>query len=212
MAAPNMTLSRPGVINNDAGTWAKDNALFLKVFSGEVITSFARECVFGDLTQSRTIQSGKSAQFPVTGRFLARYHTPGNMIIGQGNMAQNEVIIKVDDLLIADASIADIDDAKSHYDQRSIYSTELGRAMARAYDKRIAVYHPGGRISTGDLTANLPSVSLLTIRPVGSRININKATLLRMILLRPCSLLQRLLIERCAQNRATWCCPAAITR
>ena len=177
MAAPNMTLSRHA-INNDAGTWAKDNALFLKVFSGEVITSFARECVFVDLTQSRTIQSGKSAQFPVTGRFLARYHTPGNMIIGQGNMAQNEVIIKVDDLLIADASIADIDDAKSHYDQRSIYSTELGRAMARAYDKRIArVITLAARIGTSDLTANLPSgLSPDDPTRTGSRININKAT------------------------------------
>ena len=47
MAAPDMTLSRPGVVNDDAGSWAKDNALFLKVFSGEVITAFERECVFG---------------------------------------------------------------------------------------------------------------------------------------------------------------------
>ena len=178
MAAPNMTLSRPGVINNDAGTWAKDNALFLKVFSGEVITAFERECVFGALTQSRTIQSGKSAQFPVTGRFTARYHTPGNMIIGQGNMAQNEVVIKVDDLLIADASIADIDDAKNHWDQRSIYSTELGRAMARAYDKRIArVITLAARISTGDLTANLPAgLSPDDPSRVGTRIDINNAT------------------------------------
>ena len=100
MAAPSLTLSNPGVINNDTGTWDKDNALFLKVFSGEVLTSFKRACVFEDLVQSRTIQNGRSAQFPVTGRFTAAYHTPGDMIVGQGNMAQNEVVIKVDDLLI----------------------------------------------------------------------------------------------------------------
>ena len=129
MAAPNLDLSRPGVINNDDGTYAKDNALFLKVFSGEVLTAFNRNNVFGSLVQSRTIAKGKSAQFPVTGRFLARYHTPGQMIIGQDNMAQNEVVVNVDDLLIADASLYDLDDAKNHFDIRSIYSTELGRAM-----------------------------------------------------------------------------------
>ena len=180
MAAPNLDLSRPGVINDDTGSWAKDNALFLKVFSGEVITAFERECVFGDLVQSRTIQSGKSAQFPVTGRFGSRFHTPGNMIIGQDNMAQNEVVIKVDDLLISDCALYDLDDAKNHYDIRSIYSTELGRAMARTYDKRIArVLTLGARQSTADLTADKPSILDSPIDDpsrVGSRIDINKAT------------------------------------
>ena len=180
MAAPDLDLSRPGVVNDSTGTWAKDNALFLKVFSGEVISSFARECVFGDLVQSRTIQSGKSAQFPVTGRFGSRFHTPGKMIIGQDNMAQNEVVIKVDDLLIADCSLYDLDDAKNHYDIRSIYSTELGRAMARTYDKRIArLITLGARQSTADLTADKPSTLDSPIddpKRVGTRVDINKST------------------------------------
>ena len=54
------------------------------------------------------------------------------MIIGQDNMAQNEVVIRVDDLLISDCALYDLDDAKAHFDDRSIYSQELGRAMARA--------------------------------------------------------------------------------
>ena len=178
MAAPNATLSRTGVINNDAGTWTKDNALFLKVFSGEVLTSFERNCIFDGLVQTRTIQNGKSAQFPVTGRFSSRYMTPGEMLTGQGNMAQNEVVIKIDDLLIADASIFDLDEAKIHYDIRSIYSVELGRAMARSYDKRLArVLTLAARTSTSDLTANLPA-GLSPDDPyrVGTRIDINKAT------------------------------------
>ena len=69
MAAPNLDLSRPGVVNADAGSWAKDNKLFLKVFSGEVLESFERENAFSSLIQSRVLSSGKSAQFPVTGRF-----------------------------------------------------------------------------------------------------------------------------------------------
>ena len=178
MAAPDTTLSRPGVINNTTGTWAQDNALFLKVFSGEVLQSFERACVFRGLVQERTIQNGKSAQFPVTGRFIGRYHTPGKMIEGQGNMAQNEVVVKVDDLLVADASLYDLDEAKNHFDMRNIYSKELGLALGRAYDKRIArVITLGARTSTGDLTANLPA-GLTPDDPyrTGTRVNINKAT------------------------------------
>ena len=178
MAAPNLDLSRPGVINNDDGTYAKDNALFLKVFSGEVLTAFNRNNVFGSLVQSRTIANGKSAQFPVTGRFLARYHTPGQMIIGQDNMAQNEVVVNVDDLLIADASLYDLDDAKNHYDIRSIYSTELGRAMSRTFDKRIArVIALGARTSTGDLGTDIPSgLTPDQQSRVGTQVDINNAT------------------------------------
>ena len=39
MAMDPITLTRGGVINGDSGTWAKDNALFLKVFSGEVLSA-----------------------------------------------------------------------------------------------------------------------------------------------------------------------------
>ena len=45
MAAPDLTLSRGGQINADSGTWDKDNALWLKVFSGEVLTAFKRQCI-----------------------------------------------------------------------------------------------------------------------------------------------------------------------
>lgn len=177
MAAPDLTLSRPGVVNNDAGDWAKDNALFLKVFSGEVLTAFERACIFKQFVQKRRIEYGRSAQFPVTGRFMARYHTPGKMIVGQGNMAQNEVIIKIDDLLIADASLYDLDEAKNHYDIRQIYSKELGEAMAREYDKRVArVATLGARVSTGDLTKDLPpGLSPDDPYRTGTRINLNKA-------------------------------------
>ena len=178
MAAPDVTLSRPGAINNATGTWAQDNALFLKVFSGEVLSAFQRNCILKGMVQERTIQSGKSAQFPVTGRFLARFHTPGKQIEGQGNMAQNEVVIKIDDLLIADAALYDLDEAKNHFDIRSIYSRELGQALARAYDKRLArVLTLGARQSTADLTANLPSgLTPDQAARTGTRININDAT------------------------------------
>ena len=140
------SLSRLGSVNSvqfnagsAAGNYERENANFLKLFSGEVLTTFARESVFKDLTMKRSISSGKSASFPITGRFSSRFHRPGDWISGQGNKGMiGEKIITIDDLLIADASIYDLDEAKLHWDVRSIYSTELGRALSRAYDQRLA--------------------------------------------------------------------------
>jgi len=133
-----VTNSRLGAINGVAGTYDQQNALFLKVFSGEVLTAFKRACVFRDLAFEKTITSGKSAQFPIIGRAVAGYHTVNAAVTGQGSLAQNEVIINVDDLTLAQAAIYDLDDAKNHWDARQIYSVELGEALARLYDRRLA--------------------------------------------------------------------------
>ena len=59
---------------NAAGS---EDALFLKVFAGEVLTSFERASVTAGAETVRTISNGKSATFPVMGRVAAAYHTPG---------------------------------------------------------------------------------------------------------------------------------------
>ena len=51
------------------------NALFLKIFSGEVLSAFGRENQMMNMTTVRNIQNGKSASFPVTGKITADYHT-----------------------------------------------------------------------------------------------------------------------------------------
>ena len=140
------------------------------------MTSFKRNCIFGDFIQKRTISSGRSAQFPVLGRFTAKHYAPGKFIEGQGNMEQNEVVIRIDDYLTAAADVYDLDQAKAHYDYRAQYSIELGEALARAYDARIArLLTIGARTSTGDLTANKPSASEAPFR-TGTRVDLNKAT------------------------------------
>ena len=128
--------SRLGQIDGSGGSWANDNSLFLKVFSGEVLASFAQATVMMDKHMVRTISSGKSAQFPVTGRTTAAYHTPGEMLDGL-NILHNEVVISIDDLLVSHTFISNIDEAKNHYDVRSIYSKEMGIALANQMDKHI---------------------------------------------------------------------------
>jgi hypothetical protein len=127
------TVSRIGQIN---GSGAVD-ALFLKVFSGEVLTEFDRINVFGDKHFVRPISNGKSAQFPMIGKANAAYHTPGTFIDGQV-IDQAEKVITVDQLLVADTFIANIDEAMNHYEIRGPYSKELGRVLARTYDQNVA--------------------------------------------------------------------------
>lgn len=119
--------------NNGSGA---SDALFLKVFGGEVLAAFEEANKVMDKHTVRTIGSGKSASFPATWKVNAGYHTPGAEIVGQ-NSNVSERIITIDDLLLADVFIANIDEAKSHYDVRSIYSKECGRALANQWDKNV---------------------------------------------------------------------------
>jgi len=129
----NATVSRLGLVNN-SGTGVND--LFLKVFSGEVLATFGRENLMMAMTTTRTIGSGKSAQFPVTGTIASGYHTVGNEIVGT-QVKHNEKIINIDDMLLAHAFLGEIDELKNHYDVRSIYSREMGQALAKKVDQHL---------------------------------------------------------------------------
>ena len=132
----NATVSRLGLVNN---TGTDFDALFLKTFSGEILTAFAENNIFNESMHTvRSIASGKSAQFPVLGTATAAYHTVGTPLVGANQIKANEKIINIDDLLISQAFVADIDSLKNHYDVRQTYSSELGKALARTYDQNVA--------------------------------------------------------------------------
>ena len=118
---------------NATGT---EDALFLKVFAGEVITSFDRASKTAGADMVRSIASGKSATFPVMGRVDSSYHTAGAEITGS-DVNHNEKVITINDLLISSVFLSNIEEAKNHYDVRSAYSTEIGRALAFTKDKHI---------------------------------------------------------------------------
>ena len=135
MANGNTTASRLGQINASGDV----DALFLKVFSGEILTTFEEMNVMKGLHTIRTISNGKSAQFPVTGIATAKYHTAGENIADAGNsylssVKHAEKVITIDDVLLASTFIANIDELKNHYDVRSIYAKELGKALAKRFD------------------------------------------------------------------------------
>ena len=130
-----MTAATPVSVGkvNAAGS---EDALFLKVFSGEVLTSFEQSTVTAGAEMVRSISSGKSATFPVMGRIAAAYHTPGAEILGS-DVNHNEKVITINDLLISSVFLSNLEEAKNHWDVRSAYSTEIGRALAFQKDKHI---------------------------------------------------------------------------
>jgi len=158
MANGDTSPSRVGQINSAGDT----DALFLKKFSGEILQTFEESNVFKPLHTIRTIESGKSAQFPVTGIASASYHTPGENIADAGNsylsdIKKAEQIITIDKMLLASTFLSNIDDVKNHYDIRSVYANELGKALAVRFDTAIAkVFIAAARSSaviTGGKTA-----------------------------------------------------------
>lgn len=128
----NATPSRLGQANLSAAT----DALFLKVFSGEVLASFNTKTVMKERTRTRKISSGKSAQFPAIGKIGAEYHVAGTEITGN-TVEHGEKVITIDDLLISHSFIANIDEAKNHYEVRAEYSLQMGDALAQTYDRNV---------------------------------------------------------------------------
>lgn len=132
-----MAAATPSRIGSDlAGGGTDPTGLFLKVFSGEVLGSFTEANLFLPRTMSRTIASGKSAQFPIVSKTTAAYHTVGAELVGVA-FGHAEQVVTIDDLLVAHTFIAYIDDAMTHYDVRSEYTKQMGHALAKTLDKHI---------------------------------------------------------------------------
>jgi hypothetical protein len=57
--------------------------------------------------------------------------------LGTQVINHNEIVVNIDDVLIADTFIANIDEAKNHYDVRAEYTRLLGMALAKQFDIRL---------------------------------------------------------------------------
>ena len=134
----NVTVANPMAINGLTGDFEKDYAMALKVFSGEVLTAFERTSVTSGHTIERTIQHGKSAQFPAFGRTNAHYLKAGqNLDDIRENIKNGERTIVIDGLLTTDQMIFDLDEFIAHYDFRSPYANEMGNALAISHDAAV---------------------------------------------------------------------------
>jgi len=132
-------ISRPNAVNgNQSNAYADKYSTALKLFSGEVFTAFNNASIFKGLVRSYTLRGGKSKQFLLTGKLAAGYHTPGTPILGDTALKANEKTILMDDLLVSSQFVYDLDEVLSQYSTRSEISKQIGEALAKFYDERIA--------------------------------------------------------------------------
>lgn len=134
--------------------------LALKVYGGMVLNSFNKNTTTQGRRIERTIASGKSAQFPVFGRFggaspgpAALYKPTRGQEVVFNTINSNEHVISIDGLLLAPLFIDILDEAKSHFDVRAPYAEQQGQVLAEADDKRtLAALVAGCRTATASVT------------------------------------------------------------
>jgi len=159
-----MSNASPVKFGNANSGSTRDDALFLKVFAGEVITSFDRASKTQGADMVRSISNGKSASFPVMGRIGAEYHAVGAEILGSA-VNSAEKVITINDLLISSVFVSNIEEAKNHWDVRSAYSTEMGRALSFQKDKHILqtigqASLASANVTGGDATTNVVNTGI----------------------------------------------------
>ena len=132
-------LHRPNAVNgNQSNTFANKYATALKLFSGEVFNAFNAASIFKGLVRNYTLRGGKSKQFLLTGTLGAGFHTPGSPILGDTALKANEKTINADDLLVSSQFVYSLDEVLSQYSTRAEISKQIGEALAKFYDIRIA--------------------------------------------------------------------------
>ena len=147
--------NRLGQANNTGDT----DALFLKVFSNEILATFEKTQIMKPLHSIRTISSGKSATFPTIGTASSLYHTPGEDIMSKASSGttskyntkfnMNEVVINIDKMLVSSTFIPNIDELKNHFDVRGQFSKELGIALAQRFDRAVLKTLAAGSVQNG---------------------------------------------------------------
>lgn len=122
--------------NTALGGGAGQRDLFLKLFAGETLATFNTKTVAKSYIRSKSVSGQKSVQFPAIGKVSAQFHQPGQEIDGQA-IAHGEVVVPIDDLLIAPVFVSNFLEAMTHFETRGEYARQMGDALAQHYDQKV---------------------------------------------------------------------------
>lgn len=181
-------IAHPMAIGSATSTDAEKLALALKIFSGETLTAFSRTSVTNGRFNTRTISSGKAAQFPAFGRTKAHYLKAGQSLDDKReNILNGERTIVIDGLLTSDCLIFDLDEFIAHYDFRSPYAQQLGEALAISMDASVLAEVAKEALNSTENVSGLGVGGVVEeTLAAGSTVDINKETgaAVRQLLLR----------------------------
>jgi hypothetical protein len=166
------TVSRLGQVNV---TGAVD-ALFLEVWSGEVLEAFNKKQTTADKHLVRTIANGKSAQFPILGTVGSAFHVAGTELSFQ-QVKHAKRSIAIDGLLVAPIFLDVLDEAQNHYDVRAPYQEQQGQTLANDWDQRVLrSFIIASRTATHPNTA-LPGGRRVTSATMGTSSSVLKSSI-----------------------------------
>jgi hypothetical protein len=125
------------------GGAAGTDKLWLPIWSGEVMTAFDQYRVFGATTESRTIASGRVAEFPIMGTVaLKSAWGAGEELVGNTNDHVSKTIaVQLDARPIATHfELDNIDLMISQWEYRSELARQAGQTLANARDLQVGSY------------------------------------------------------------------------
>ena len=117
--------------------------LWLPIWSGEVMRAYDQYRMFEPMVESRTIASGRVAEFPITGTMaLKPAWGAGEELVGNTNDHASKTIgVQLDARPIATHfEIDNIDLMITQWEYRSELARQAGQTMANARDLQIAAY------------------------------------------------------------------------
>ena len=127
-----------GFNNPDTG----DGRLVLPIFAGEVIHAYDQYNIFEPMVESRTIASGTTMEFPVTGYVsLNPVWQAGEELVGGADSQSTSFRVALDKRPIASHfELDNIDLLLTQWEYRSELAKQAGRTLSDARDRQIACY------------------------------------------------------------------------
>ena len=121
---------------------AGDGRLVLPIWAGEVIHAYDQYNVFEPLVESRTISSGTTMEFPVTGYVsLNPVWEAGEELVGNEDSAATTFRVALDKRPIATHfELDNIDLMLTQWEYRSELARQAGRTLSDARDRQIGAY------------------------------------------------------------------------
>ena len=129
-------MNNPGTTNNG------DGRLVLPIWAGEVVNAYDQYNVFEPLVEARTISSGTSMEFPITGYVdLKPSWNAGEELVGGSDSKATTFRVALDKRPIASHfELDNIDLMLTQWEFRSELARQTGRTLADARDRQIGVY------------------------------------------------------------------------
>ena len=133
-----------------------DGRLVLPIWAGEVIHAYDQYNIFEPMVESRTISSGTTMEFPVTGYVnLNPQWQAGEELVGDNDSAATTFRVTLDKRPIATHfELDNIDLMLTQWEYRSELARQAGRTLSDARDRQIGLYI--ARAAAEDGLANDP--------------------------------------------------------